>query len=252
MCDSLPSRSDRFESVTRTGEGRRRRWVVPIAVAFAGLIGCTEAPGQQPLPLPDRREHADGDGVLSASAGVGGFAMDSPGTSPWSGSFGGFVLCSTDPGTSIELQAVRVEFAVEPLDTEIVLRTTPPATVREAGNPSRLLPFISNYGTPPDFAEEYADWQPLGRFTSVTQGAWVRTDCDDSASILDGLSDRRLIGGGLTELVFVMAVDKRGGEVTDAYVEYLADDQPTTLHMEWVMTACGTDVDRRACAPDEE
>jgi hypothetical protein len=48
-----------------------------------------------------------------------------------------------------------------------------------------------------------------------------------------------------------MAVKERGGEITDAYVDYRADGQPTTLHMEWVMSAYGTGVDRRVCAPDE-
>ena len=61
--------------------------------------------------------------------------------------------------------------------------------------------FIGAFGAPPDFSQPYADFAPSGAFTLGVKGAKIK------------------------------GID----------IDYTADGQPSTLHVDWVLTFCGTD-----------
>lgn len=204
----------------------RARSVISLAVLLLVLLaGCQS----------DREVHEDQAGPLSATSGWGSFSMDKPrgAGATWVGGFGSYTLCVRDGGTRIELQRVGWRSAQDarPLKVEpwlrFVDRTTKPTSE-----------FVAVPGLP---------WKPLGdkpypgRYSDKIAGEAVTQTCAELNRGRKADSRRR----AFTELVFVMKVGEQGGELTQGYIDYLADGEPYRLIIGWKMIMCGSAVTAR-------
>jgi hypothetical protein len=187
-----------------------------------------------------RTEHEDGEGPLSASSGSGGSAIFAPGVSPWYGSFGSFILCSTSPGTDLVLQDGRFDTPIAPVAVAATIRKVTPKDLRHAGDEiDSYLPFATALGSPPGFDEPYVDSVPAGEFINQLAGTSIDQKCADAGDEAQGFK----------ELIVTVEVNGDGGEVSDFYVDYEADERPMTLHVDWTLSSCGNEIsDPEACA----
>lgn len=187
--------------------------------------------------------HDDGKGPLSATSGLGSFAMAKPRGvgNVWSGGFGSYTLCVHEPGASIELQRVSWRSAKDarPRSVAAWLRSVD-QTTEPTGE------FVGVGGLP---------WKPLGqkpypgRYSDKIAGRAITQTCADLERGRSSDPDHRR---EFTELVFVMKVGDRGGELVEGYVDYLAEGEPYRLVIGWKMIMCGTAIQARGgddCAP---
>ncbi|MBO9522086.1 MAG: hypothetical protein J7518_11165 [Nocardioidaceae bacterium] len=175
--------------------------------------------------------HVDGNGPLSASSGNTRATLPRPPQieGRWSGTFGGFKLCRTNSSGRIELLSAQPARRVPAHEGEITpfVRTLRP-------NPGNAG-IISAFGSPPDFAEPYA--QPhRGDFRQKIRGFEVKNRCG------------RKPDEGFDELLINLASDTPGIEVDGLEVAYTYKGRPHTLHISAEMILCGdTPEIRRYC-----
>jgi hypothetical protein len=168
--------------------------------------------------------------------------MLAPDAAPWTGTFGGFVLCSTQPGTPLLVQRVRYRSSVAPVEVQPMVRTTDPATVRGLSPARRQdnLPTYAALGSPPRFAEPYAEVAVPGDYSTRVRGWRVEQSCEQTAALERQLSTGRVPDEPLKELMFVVTSDRQGARIDEVDIDYLADGRPMTLGLHWAMVSCGT------------
>ncbi len=180
------------------------------------LVSCSVDGG------PDRAS----DGPLSGHSGSGStIAAKMPGKSKWSVTFGAFLLCSTHPGTEIEIDRVRYDVTPEPVALTPMFRHIPPASEIPPG-PHRadLDPIFSQRGKPPFRAS-----RRIAGTVSSTLDKPITQSCDDLGPT-----------HAMTELLTVMTVDEKGGLIRHTYVDYHVGGEDYTLTLDWVNGMCGT------------
>ncbi len=202
---------------------RQRAWIRWLLLSFVLVLsGCQTGP----------TVHDDRHGPLSATSGHGGFAMTEPRNvkPPWYGSFGSYMLCSTEPGTRIELQGVSWKAAADapPLAVETWLRSV-----------DRVKKHAISVTGITGFPWEPYQGKPVrGDYSDHIAGTVINQDCAD-------LDDKKF-----TELFFVIKTSKAGAHLKRAYVDYLADGEPYRLVINWEMITCGEAIERRPEPPD--
>lgn len=167
--------------------------------------------------------------------------MLAPDAATWTGTFGGFVLCATEPGTRIEVQRVRHKASIKPVNVVPVVRTTAPDTLRglKPAQRQEFLPTYTALGSPPEFAEPYAEVKLPGVYSTQVRGWRVAESCEQTAALERQLNQGRVLSGPLKELMFVVTAGLRGARVDQVDIDYLADGRPMTLRLHWTMISCG-------------
>jgi hypothetical protein len=209
----------------------RLRWRLLLAAVLAVTFGAVTAWALRPT---GRETHADGDGPLSASSGVGGNVLAQRHGTRYIG-FGSFMLCVEEPGTTARVERVGYDDRVAPRRLDVLLRTVTPDDVA-TGTRRRLTMVGSDGGRRPDFLQR----RYTGSYTTRVRGLEVSQPCQDRR-------DRPVKGvpaNGFQELMFVMSVDRRGAWVPRTWVDYTVDGRPYRLMMRWEMGVCGA-VSRR-------
>lgn len=174
-----------------------------------------------------------------------------PDADTWTGTFGGFVLCSREPMTRIEVQRVRHEASIEPVRVVPTVRTVTPESVRPLppARRQRFLPTYAALGSPPEFAERYVEAQVPGQYSDNVLGWQVDETCVQTAATEQQLSTGRVPSRALKELMFVVTTGSRGSRIDQVDVDYLADGRPMTLRLQWTMISCGSDTAGPTCRP---
>lgn len=186
--------------------------------------------------------HGDGEGPLSASIGVGGNSIRAPEASTWTGTFGGYVLCGRESGTSIEVQRIRYTASIEPVEVVPTVRTTSPDSLRRLTPQRRQehLPTYAALGSPPQFEEPYVEVVVPGAYSTEVRGWHVNESCEQTAALERQLSEGRVPSRPLKELMFVVTASSRGAKIEQVDIDYLADGRPKTLELHWTMVSCGS------------
>lgn len=222
-----------------------------LGVASAAVLALVAACSASPTAETGRRAvHADGKGPLSASIGDGGNSLDAPQAKTWTGTFGGFVLCSLEPDTRIVVQRVRYRESIEPQRVVPIVRTTTPQRLRRLTPTQRsaYLPVYAALGSPPRFAEPYANAVLPGQYSTAVRGWTVDQSCRQTRATETQLTRGRIPSHPLKELLFAVTVGPRGGQILQVDIDYLAGNRPMTLELPWAMVACGTAIsDPDAC-----
>ncbi|QWC86225.1 hypothetical protein KLP28_05860 [Nocardioidaceae bacterium] len=205
--------------------GTRRRRFLGLGVALAALASAATAFWWWgPLPGDDR--------VLLAYAGLS--ASERPaGADPWTVTAGG-ALCTRGDGAVIEDVRIRT---VGDVDARPVLLTVSPADFGESG----LVGIGTAAGSPPDFAEPYADADPVpGTYTEPV---------DREISACE--SSRAGSTGPTQDLLVVMSAGPGGGAVTRVEVDYSSWGRTRTASARTELVLCGSEsaapVLRREC-----
>ena len=184
--------------------------------------------------------HAEQDGPLVAygSGGGGITSMYAPDRAPWKGTFGYNLLCANDTDAELVLTGVRWTSRVAPKSTRPLLRTVAAEEIA-AGDPLRYEPLFSVIGSPPRWAEPYAerDGSPDGDFSADLAGTRIDQPCDRP----------RDIKAGFTELVLVLEAGRRGADVDGFSIDYTRDGDPHVLEVDQRMVLCGTRTPVRFC-----
>lgn len=176
---------------------------------------------------------------MSATSAYGSFHMSKPPGAGriWYGSFGSYMLCLHQPGVRVVLQKAGWHTApdAKPLHVQAWLRIVDPST-----KPTTI--FISANGRAWEHKERYP-----GRYTRKIAGTVVNRSCAE-------LKRERSEKGQpeFTELVYVMKVDGRGGDLPRGYIDYLADDEPHRLMINWQMVMCGSAIRNRDPQPPDQ
>lgn len=196
-----------------------------FAVAISAA-GCGDA---------DRQVHKEHQGPLSAYSGGGGFAMAEPrGRGPWFSTHGEYFLCSTEPGVTIELQAVGWE---EAADVRAIAVTPWLRTVDRSMKPTTSVGSVVGRPWKPVGAKPYP-----GRFTRQVRGRLITQTCDD---IRNGWDEATHSQPEFTELVFDIKTSRAGAHITRAYIDYTVDGEQFRLSMRRQMIACGSAIRAR-------
>lgn len=192
------------------------------------------------------------EGPLTVNAAAGEFAASAPPHAErWSVTFENFVLCKTESGPDIRLQGVRLDTdeSTAPLSVAPMLRTFTLEEVASASphHRSDYAPYIGALLGRPPFNQVYAaGFGGAGDYTPVIDGTEISQTCAETGAAQGALDAHRVPATPFTELVFVMRVDRDGGTVRRAWLDYTADGQPRSLLINRQMTACGRAV-RRHC-----
>lgn len=243
----MPSRRSRGGGSGRPASRTSPALGVAGAAALLLVAACSASPAAETGP---RTVHIEGEGPLSASIGDGGSSLDAPAARTWTGTFGGFVLCRHEPGTAIVVQRVRYRADVRPQRVVPIVRTTTPQELRQL-TPARRsahLPIYAALGSPPHFAEPYANASLPGQYSTAVHGWTVDQSCRQTGSTEAELTRDRVPGRPLKELLFAVTVGPRGGRTAQVDIDYLAGNRPMTLELHWSMVACGSAIsDPDAC-----
>lgn len=184
-------------------------------------LAGTDLPSNEPIV------HESGSGPLSAS-GSGGVSIYAPRRVPWTGTFGALLLCSSEPGSRIEIKAIRTSASPAPISTTHLLRSVPVEAERTGPKDLEWNPIYSVKGTYP----HYTDGTVLGGTVTSDIQTTVTQPCDGP----DGTSHK------FTELLTEIRVNREGGAVRATLIDYTVGDQWYTLKIPWQMIACGTAV----------
>jgi hypothetical protein len=219
-----------------TGRAPRAAGVALVAASL--LAACTASPAEP----SGRTSHTEEEGPLSASIGVGGNSLMAPDATTWTGTFGGFVLCSQEPETNIELQRIRHRSSVTPVKVVPTIRTTEPDSLRplKPGQRQEFLPTYAALGSPPEFAEPYVEVQVPGEYSTAVLGRRVEETCEETAALEHQLSAGKVPSRPLNELMFAVTAGARGAKIEQVSIDYLADGRPMTLQLHWTMVSCGS------------
>ena len=192
-----------------------------LAILLASILaGCTSGGGGS----DERIAHRAGDGPLDVGVG-GGNSIIAPKRLPWIATFGNARPCSRT-GETITIQRVRYEFSVRPLSSH---------AVAFLAKRSRGVTGIgSSIGSPERIVGTGRD-EVRGDILGSPVGLEVTGHCDHPSS------DESL------QLLTVLKVGPRGGEVLRYFVDYSAGGEAYTLEVDWQMVACGTRTSRDMC-----
>lgn len=158
------------------------------------------------------------DGPLQTDVGSGGSGLHAPKRTPWSGTYGGILLCAVD-GADVVVSAIRYESQVQPTGTASYLRT-----VAESDGSRVRSPLIASLGEAPDLLG--VDFEATSLVEAV--GATIDYPC-----ATDG-------GPGFVELLTTMTVGETGGWIERMTVEYTSDGVAYELPVDWTFISCGS------------
>ena len=193
-------------------------------------------------------------GPLTVNAAAGGFAASAPPHAKrWSVTFENFVLCKTDSSPDIRLQGVRLDTdeSTAPASVVPMLRTFTLEEVKSASphHRSDYAPYLGALLGKPPFNQDYAaSFGGAGDYTRVIDGTQISQTCSETDAARGALDGHSVPETPFTELVFVVRVDRDGGTIRRAWLDYTADGLPRTLLINWQMTACGRAVQRHCRA----
>lgn len=194
-----------------------------VAVVLSAVVGVAWwkfERGARPL----REVHDGHHGILSATMGSGGVSIYAPrGTKRWGASFGGHLLCVTEPGASARIERIRQTVAKAPLSLSYRFRRVPLESER-VGPAGGWFPFDSARGIYPQFASG-----PMRGAFGPAQGT-ITQPCDGPQGVFHQF----------TELVTEMKVDRTGGRIVRTLIDYTSGGKKYTLVVNWTMTACGS------------
>lgn len=205
-------------SVRARSASWRARHVLTIVLSVTLATACGGSGGIE--------RHSDGEGgPLSATAGSGTSSLFAPGSSPWYGSFGSYLLCTRVPGEKVTLREVTYEAEVEPLEVTPFLRTVRPDQAQ--GDDNSRATIGTAIGKPPNLDSG----QPVaGTFTRDIAGHEISDSCEPD------------FDSGYTELIIVMKSDDRGGYLPGVSIRYTAESGEYVLHTDWGMISCGSEI----------
>ncbi len=184
----------------------------PLALVLAAvaLLGSACSPGEEgPGPLGGLDER--GTSVLTGPDGV----------SPWTATFGGFVLCSRDE--PVRVVAARVRSDVPARSARALVHVTGPQGLANGA----LSTLGAVRGSPPYFEEPWATYAPTGAFY------------EPPGTLVDSPCSQRVVTT-TTELLVSMEVGPSGGRVRDVELDYVVGDTTYTTRLRWRFVACGT------------
>ena len=177
------------------------------------------------------------EGPLSASTVSGLKAVYAPKHTPYSVTFGSFLLCrkSSQPHGDIVLDGVDYNTVLSPIAIRSVLRTVPADAQRVPGD-LWWSPIGNVLGEPPRLA-----FGRLGGEFADVGGQVVRSDCAD-------LKDPE---NEYIELQNVMRVGAGGADVDGFTIRYHVNDDEFALNVPWQMIGCGRRLPGRLCSPGD-
>lgn len=185
---------------------------------------------------PDRLVHPEGAGPLSASSAVGSFALKAPkrfeGT--WLGTFGAYLLCSSEPGIRIRLERVTWRSATDAPPREVTpwIRIVDDTTQPTYPAQSILgLPWKSTNGL-----------KFPGQYSRIIQGRLIGQPCSEVSEDVDPKTGALR---NFTELLVVIESDANGADVSETYIDYRASGKAYRLEIEWDMVTCGLVIKNR-------
>ena len=114
-------------------------------------------------------------------------------------------------------------------EQRVALHHVPAIRSRRPGTGGGFL--ISVFGAPPGFSQSYADFHPDGTFTVAPKGVKINESCADSAKGEQAFS----------ELVVSDLSAAAGSKVKGIDIDYTANGELSTLHVDWTLDFCGTD-----------
>lgn len=191
-----------------------------VAWAAAALLLALAATACQAGGGESRIVHTEGHGPLSAGIPDGGYGLDAPGHVPWYGTFGSFVLCSTQGGT-ITIDDVRYVVKIVPLSVTPVMRSVP------GGQGSQLrAPVLARRGQPGHF--ESVPHGLAGHLTDNVAGTKISAPCDQP------------VQAPYTELLTVMKLGSKGGWVRESDIDYTYGGEHYRLKVPYDLLGCGT------------
>lgn len=217
---------------------RVRAAEVALVVMTLGVVaaGCS---GSGVLPSGDRVVHGDRDGVgvLSGSAGQGGYTMDRhDGRDGFTwGTFGEYVLCTTEPGVPARIQSVRPHQVVAAARVETAVHTVSAAQARAAG-PQEVVHVGDAWGSPREAMRGV-----VGTLSTRVAPRTIVQPCAESVKY--SMSDEELTGR-MTELLVGIKAGPRGALIDRVDVDYEAGGKQYTLRLTWRMAVCGSALPR--------
>lgn len=190
-----------------------------VLIALIGTVSCSSGSYGSPS-----------DGALRLHMGAGGSGLAHPGRGyPWSGTFGGVLLCTT--GDPVTLESVTYPGKADQIDASSVVRRV---TEWRGGSDADALaaaPIGARRG-----AYDQLESRPRrvsGAFSAVT-GYVVTTPC---AAYRGPTKYTR----GFEEVVTTLtAADSRGGAVDGITIAYEDAQGEHQLSTEWAYALCGT------------
>lgn len=195
-----------------------------VACLLLLMSGCTED------GVGSTQGPRDQGGPLSAQSGEGATVGTLVAHQRQGMTFGAFLLCTTEPGAVIHVDAVRYETNPEPSSVEVWFRHLPAAENRPDPRDSVWFPYVGVKGIPPSFTAR-----------DVPQGKLTRTLGDPITASCEGYST----DDAATELMTAMTVNRRGGMVRNTFVDYHVGDDEYTLTIPWHNGICGTAMPRQ-------
>lgn len=232
----------------RASNAHRLSQILLAITLITVMTSCSGGEQESKRPVSDSAE-----GPLSGGVGAGGSSLDPPaGRTRWFGTFGAFVLCRKNDAIRIELERVRYRIAERPISVTPMLRSFSLAELQPLSRSARadFNPVLAALGRPPRFDQPYATELSMpGNYTSTIAGLEITPTCKEKLAAEDALSTGRIPSTTFTELMFVLEVDRDGGRVDKAFVDYLANGKPRTLRLDWEMAACGSAIqNQNLCA----
>lgn len=192
------------------------RAAVVVALISTPLASCSDDPKTSATGTGS-------DGPLRTNLNDGGNSIAAPHKAgPWSGTYGGLLLCSAD-GSKVEVTGVKYDYKVKPVDAVATMRF-----VDEPADGKRTMkdtPRITDRATIDQLfpARAYAD--ELGD----PAGTQISDECTTHPN------------AAYHELLTTLTVDKAGGWVDGVDIAYDANGKPYTLHVNWNFVACGSE-----------
>lgn len=185
---------------------------------------------------PGRLVHPEGGGPLSASSAVGGFALAAPKSfnGTWFGTFGAYLLCSSEPGVRIGLERVTWRSATDAPPREV---TPWIRVVDDRTQPT--FPAQSVLGMPWRSAGEL---EYPGRYTRNIKGRLISQPCSELSEDVDPKTGALR---NFTELLLVIESDANGAHVSETYIDYRASGKAYRLEIKWDMVTCGLAITNR-------
>jgi hypothetical protein len=196
-----------------------------VLIGALALVGCDHAAS---------RVHGEGEGPLSGSLGAGGNGLDAPSRSPWFGTYGALILCSTS-GDAITIRAVRYDTKVEPLAIRSMVRTVPAESERTGSGD--WAPIASQFGRPLAFVSD--PHRVLGILSNEVRGLRITQQCTNDAD------------APYTEILTIVKAGDGGAWIDGINIDYTAANAEYTLEIPWNYVACGTAIhDESICQAD--
>lgn len=195
-----------------------------LAILLPWTMGGCESGGGG----SDKRiAHGSGEGPLDVG-GSGGTSIIAPKQMPWTATFGTARPCSRT-GETLTIERVRYEFSVSPISAHAVAFL--------AKRAHGVIGVGSSIGSPERITGS-GRGEVRGVLLGSPDGLEVTGDCDHPSA------DESL------QLLTVLKVGPKGGEVPRYFVDYSTGGEEYTLEVDWQMVACGARTSRDMCPKD--